>query len=74
MSNGNAQGVIIKPIMATEATLRDMFAGQVLSEVTGLVGIPEDEDIVDSILFSVIAKVSYGIADAMLLERSKTKE
>lgn len=46
-------------------TMRDYFAGQALAEST--------RDIWDSHKYEDVAKRAYGIADAMLAERERTK-
>ena len=60
MSNGNAPDATTKPIMAKDATLRDIFAGQALITYTKI-GV--------NTLDAAVA--CYAYADAMIAQRQK---
>lgn len=62
MSSGNAQPATGNPIMASEATLRDMFAAKALVALIQR-SEPTDEP-------SDVVKCAYGYADGLLASRN----
>ena len=64
MSNGNADSATTKPIMASEATLRDLFAAKAMRGlITRMIA---GEDSVEA-----VSMAAYKLADAMLAEHEK---
>ena len=85
MSNGDVKNATSLPILAKDATLRDMFAGQALvnysdfetggtlEEAAKVLGVPAQEYSYEIHFPIIVARRCYQIADAMLAEREKAK-